>query len=69
MLIFSATCTEAGLVAYGICQTACAAVVGACYAAGGAVFRTFTVGVGTPAAALTCNAAFDKCRAACVVVK
>jgi hypothetical protein len=68
IMIFSTTCTEAGLVAWGICEAGCAAVVGACYAAAGAVFGTVTVGFGTPAAIFACNAAFGKCSAACALV-
>lgn len=37
---------EAGPVAYGYCQSGCAAVVVACYAAGGFTFGTITVGFG-----------------------
>jgi hypothetical protein len=68
IMIFSAKCTEAGLLGYGICQTGCAAVVGACYAAAGAVFGTITAGIGTPPAILACNAAFGQCSAACALV-
>jgi hypothetical protein len=66
MMIFSATCTEAGLLGYGICQAGCAGSVVACYSVGGYIFGTVTGGTGAPAAALTCNAAFGKCQAACV---
>ncbi|KAI0737527.1 hypothetical protein C8Q80DRAFT_1348242 [Daedaleopsis nitida] len=60
--------TEAGLIAYGICQTGCNALAVACYAGAGAVFGTVTAGVGTPAAILACNAALGQCSAACAVV-
>ena len=56
-----------GLAPAGICAAGCAAVACACYAAAGAVFGTVTVGVGTPAAIIACNAAFGKCMAACSV--
>jgi hypothetical protein len=67
-IILMASHIEASLVGYGICQAGCAAVVAAYYAAAGAVFGTVTVGAGTPAAILACNAAFAKCSAACAVV-
>ncbi len=35
---------DAGLVAYGICQAGCAALVVACYAGAGVVFGTVTAG-------------------------
>ena len=57
---------QAGPAAYGICQAGCAALAVACYSAAGAVFGTVTVGVGTPAAIIACNAAFGKCSAACI---
>jgi hypothetical protein len=66
IMVFMASCIEAGPAAYGICQAGCAAVVVACYAAAGAVFGTVTAGVGTPAAVLACNVAFGKCSAACI---
>lgn len=56
---------DAGPAAYGICQAGCAAVVVACYAAGGAVFGTVTGGVGVPAAIVACNSAYGTCQAAC----
>lgn len=55
-----------GLLAYGVCQAGCAAVVVACYSVAG-----FTFGVALPVvppALLVCNAAFGKCQAACAVV-
>ncbi|KAI6131194.1 hypothetical protein EDD17DRAFT_1530288, partial [Pisolithus thermaeus] len=54
----------AGPIAYGICQTGCNVVAGACYAAGGVTFGT----VAAPAAPLliaSCNAALGTCMAAC----
>jgi len=58
---------DAGPVAYGLCQAACAAGVVSCYAAAGLTFGTVTAGLGAPAAAIACNAAFAKCSAACAV--
>lgn len=55
-----------GPMAYGICQSGCNAVAGACYAAGGAVFGTVTAGAGIPLAILACNSALGICMAACV---
>ena len=55
----------AGPAAYGICQAGCAAVVVACYAAGGAVFGTVTAGAGVAPAIIACNAAFGTCSSAC----
>ncbi len=49
---------QAGLLAYGICQTGCNTVWVACVAAAG--------GVGVPAAVLACNAAQGVCMAACI---
>jgi hypothetical protein len=57
----------AGPVAYGICQAGCAAVVTACYSAGGATWGA-TLAATAPATILVCNAAFGKCSAACAVV-
>jgi hypothetical protein len=66
LMLLMAPCIEAGPAAYGICQAGCAALAVACYAAAGAVFGTVTVGVGTPAAILACNAAFGQCSTACI---
>jgi len=57
--------TMAGPAAYGICQAGCAAVVVACYAAGGFVFGTVTAGAATPAIILGCNSAYGTCQGAC----
>lgn len=40
LLLSSASSISAGLLAYGICQTGCNALVVACYAAAGATFGT-----------------------------
>ncbi|ETI30167.1 hypothetical protein L914_14737 [Phytophthora nicotianae] len=57
---------DAGILAYGICQTGCNAVVVACYSAAGAVFGTVTAGVGTIPAVVACNGALGTCMAGCV---
>ncbi|KXN83428.1 hypothetical protein AN958_01442 [Leucoagaricus sp. SymC.cos] len=57
----------AGLIGYGICQTGCNAVAGACYAAAGFTFGT-VLAVAAPPAILACNAALGTCSAACAVV-
>jgi hypothetical protein len=44
LFVHHPTSVDAGPAAYGICQAGCAAVVTACYAAGGAVFGTVTAG-------------------------
>ena len=56
---------QAGPIAYGVCQTGCAALVVACYSAAGAVFGTVTAGAGVAPAVIACNVAFGKCSAAC----
>ena len=67
VLILMTPAVSGGLLAYGLCQAGCAAVVVACYAAAGFVFGTVTAGAGTPPAILACNAAFGKCCAAFAV--
>jgi hypothetical protein len=57
---------EAGLLAYGICQSGCNAVAASCYAAAGFTFGTVTAGVGIPAALVACNSALGFCMASCV---
>ena len=57
--------SNAGPLAYAMCQAGCAAVVVACYSAGGAVFGTVTAGVGVAPAILACNTAFGQCSATC----
>lgn len=58
--------TNAGPLAYGICQTGCNAVVVACYGAAGFTFGTVTGGAGIPAAIIGCNAGLGTCMAACI---
>ncbi|EMR85364.1 putative zygote-specific protein [Botrytis cinerea BcDW1] len=54
----------AGPIAYGICQSGCAAVVMACYSAGGATWGA-TLGATAPATIVACNTAFGTCSATC----
>ncbi|PBP25780.1 hypothetical protein BUE80_DR003222 [Diplocarpon rosae] len=56
-----------GPVAYGTCQSGCAAVVMACYTAAGATWGT-TLGLTAPTTVLGCNTAFGYCQAKCAVV-
>ncbi len=60
--------TLGGPIAYGICQSGCAAIVVACYAAAGFTFGTVTAGAGTPAAIIACNSAFGICSGKCALV-
>ena len=62
-----ATMTDAGPVAYGICQTGCNGIAVACYAAAGFTFGTVTAGAGIPAAIVACNGSLGGCMAACVL--
>ena len=50
------TYAQAGLAAYGICQTGCNVLWGVCVAAVGGVAGVSTGGPGVIAAALPCNA-------------
>lgn len=52
-----------GPLAYGICQTGCNTLCVACYASAGVTFGTVTVGAGTPAIILGCNAGLGFCMA------
>ena len=61
VLILMTPPVSGGLLADGLCQTCCAAVVVACYSNARFVF-------GTPLAILACNATIGKCRAACAEV-
>ncbi|KAF5875465.1 putative zygote-specific protein [Botrytis fragariae] len=54
----------AGPIAYGVCQSGCAAVVMACYGAGGATWGA-TAGATAPATIVACNTAFGVCSAKC----
>ena len=58
--------SNAGPLAYGICQSGCNAVVVACYAAAGLTFGTVTGGVGAPLAIVACNTGLGTCMVACV---
>ena len=57
---------EAGLAAYGICQSGCNAVWVACVAAAGGTAGVSTGGVGVPPVILACNSANGICMAACI---
>lgn len=57
----------AGPIAYGLCQTGCNVLAGACYAAAGCVFGTVAAPAAPPAI-LACNAAQGGCMAICAVV-
>ena len=58
--------TNAGLLAYGICQSGCNALVVSCYAAAGFTFGTVTAGAGVPAVILGCNSGLGVCMASCI---
>jgi hypothetical protein len=58
--------SNAGPLAYAICQTGCNSVAVACYTAAGFTFGTITAGVGIPAVIVGCNTALGTCMAACV---
>ncbi|OWY98340.1 hypothetical protein PHMEG_00030918 [Phytophthora megakarya] len=58
--------SDAGPLAYGICQSGCNGVAVACYAAAGAVFGTVTAGVGAAPAVVGCNIALGACMTGCV---
>ncbi|KAK3838011.1 MAG: hypothetical protein JOS17DRAFT_380799 [Linnemannia elongata] len=58
--------TNAGLMAYGICQSGCNALAVACYGAAGATFGTMTAGAGIPAVILACNTGLGTCMVACI---
>ena len=68
MLLLVIVISDAGPSAYAACQAGCASGVVVCYPAAGYVFGTVTAGAGTPAAILSCNAAFGKCQAACAAM-
>ncbi|KIM63914.1 hypothetical protein SCLCIDRAFT_116417 [Scleroderma citrinum Foug A] len=57
----------AGPIAYGLCQTGCNILAGACYATAGCVFGTVAAPT-APAAILACNSAQGTCMAICAVV-
>ncbi|KIK80004.1 hypothetical protein PAXRUDRAFT_159823 [Paxillus rubicundulus Ve08.2h10] len=59
----AAPLVTAGPLAYGLCQTGCNVLVGACYAGAGFIFGVTIVGA--PPAILACNAGLGTCMAAC----
>lgn len=67
LLVASAVGTQAGLLAYGVCQGGCAAIVVPCYAGAGFTFGT-VLAAAAPPAILACDAAFGTCQAACAAV-
>ncbi|KAI8605814.1 hypothetical protein EDD21DRAFT_362605 [Dissophora ornata] len=58
--------SNAGPLAYGICQTGCNSLVVACYAAAGYTFGTVTGGAAIPAVIANCNIGLGVCMTACV---
>ncbi|KAL7293273.1 hypothetical protein TKK_0013051 [Trichogramma kaykai] len=65
LLLQQPNAVDAGLVAYGACQTACNVAAEACYSAAGCIFGTVFAIFATPAI-LACNAAQSACMIACV---
>ncbi|KFY22117.1 hypothetical protein V493_06839 [Pseudogymnoascus sp. VKM F-4281 (FW-2241)] len=66
-LALAITPALAGPAAYGLCQSGCAGVAMACYAAGGATWGA-TLGASAPATIVACNAAFGTCSATCAAL-
>ncbi|KAI0817434.1 hypothetical protein GGR55DRAFT_620392 [Xylaria sp. FL0064] len=66
VLLGFASIASAGPAAYAACQTGCAGLVTACYAAAGFTWGA-TLGATAPASILACNSAFGTCQAACWV--
>ncbi|KAJ7691962.1 hypothetical protein B0H17DRAFT_1062265 [Mycena rosella] len=60
--------TQAGPIAYALCQTGCNTVAVACYAGAGLVFGTVVAAPAAPAAALACNLALGTCSATCATI-
>ncbi|PKK50778.1 hypothetical protein CI102_4346 [Trichoderma harzianum] len=56
--------SNAGPIAYRICQAGCAGVVMACYGAAGATWGA-TAAASAPATVIACNRTFGVCQAAC----
>ncbi|KAI7894320.1 uncharacterized protein EV154DRAFT_560551 [Mucor mucedo] len=52
LMLALAQVSQAGPLAYAICQSGCNSLAVACYASAGSVFGTITAGLGTPAAIL-----------------
>lgn len=59
-----AATSNAGPIAYRICQAGCAGVVMACYGAAGATWGA-TAAASAPATVIACNRTFGVCQAAC----
>lgn len=65
-LILIVVPTEAGPVAYGVCQAGCAGVVVACFAAAGFTFGTVPGSqIAAVPALAACNSAYAACYSAC----
>ncbi|RDD42285.1 hypothetical protein TrispH2_006804 [Trichoplax sp. H2] len=60
--------SEAGLLTYGLCQTACNGGWVTCYAFFGSVAGTVTAGVGTPGTLLACNSGQGYCMSVCAAL-
>lgn len=60
--------SSAGLVSYGMCQTACNAAWVTCYASAGLIAGATTAGAALPAAAITCNTIQGVCMASCAAL-
>ena len=58
--------TNAGPLAYGICQPGCNSLAVACYGAAGFTFGTLTAGAGIPAVIVACNAGLGTCMVGCI---
>eukprot|EP01041_Mallomonas_annulata_P011601 gene11601-24293_t len=58
--------SNAGPLAYGICQSGCNGLVVSCYVAAGFTFGTVTAGASTPAVLIGCNAGLGACMMGCV---
>ncbi|KFY03024.1 hypothetical protein V490_00318 [Pseudogymnoascus sp. VKM F-3557] len=67
LFAIAASPTLAGSAAYGICQAGCAAVVTACYGAGGATWGA-TLAATAPPTIVACNSAFGTCSATCAAL-
>jgi len=67
LLFLAPSCVNAGPLVYGICQSGCAAIVMACYAAGGATWGA-TAGATAGPTIIACNTAFGACSAKCAAI-
>ena len=67
LALLSASGALAGPLAYAACQGGCAAIVMACYGAGGATWGA-TLGASAPPTIIACNSAYATCQATCAAV-